>query len=80
MTANDNARMIGAIADAVAYVGCLQGQDALLYAEAGSGWVRGSLFIDHLAVIEWVDPAAHHLSELVLRLWTAAPDEKSGAP
>ena len=76
MAANDDARMIGAIADAVAYVGNQRGGDALLYAEAGPGWVRGSLFIDYPELIEWVNPAAHHISELVLRLWTAAPDAK----
>ena len=76
MAANDDARMIGAIADAVAYVGNKRGGDALLYAEAGPGWVRGSLFIDYPEFIEWVNPAAHHISELVLRLWTAAADAK----
>ncbi len=76
MAADDDARLIGSIADAVAYAGVRRGGDALLYAEAGPGWVGGSLFIDHPSEIEWVNPEHYHIGDLVLRLWTSPPDAK----
>jgi hypothetical protein len=76
MTADEEARLIGAIADAIAYAGVRRDGDALLYAEAGRNWVGGSLFIDHPAVIEWVSPSDYHIGRLLMRLWDSAPDTK----
>lgn len=76
MAPDDEARLIGAIADAIAYSGVRRGGDALLYAEAGWNWVGGSLFVDHQTVIEWISSSDYHIDDLVLRLWMSAPDTK----
>jgi hypothetical protein len=76
MTTEDDARLIGSIADAIAYLGVRRSGDSLLYAEAGENWVGGSLFINHAVVIEWLSLSDYHIDDLVLRLWMSAPDTK----
>lgn len=51
------------------------GTRALLYMEAGLGWVGGSLFVERKEYVDWVSP--RQISEPVRRLWGALPaDEK----
>jgi hypothetical protein len=73
---DEEKRLIGAIADSLAYLGVRLGGNALLYAEAGQAWAGGSVFIEHPDMVEWVRTGDHDVLDSVIRLWEHAPDAK----
>lgn len=53
-------------------------EGALLFVEAGDGWVGGAVFIEEERAVRWMKPS-HEIFELVRKLWAADNAERSAS-
>jgi hypothetical protein len=70
----EEARLIELIAIELAEIGRRENSDVLFYAEAGAGWMAGSVFFSRSDTIVWNSPNDADLGLLVRKLWFAAPE------
>lgn len=76
MSLADEARLLETIAIKLAEVGEDETSDVLFYAEAGAAWAGGSIFVSDGERIHWVDAGEENPLDLVMQLWTNAPQDK----
>jgi hypothetical protein len=76
VTMIEEARLVESIAMQLAEIGDREDSDILLYAEAGRGWMGGSIFFARSEVVVWHSPGGTEIPTLVKKLWTLAPQDK----
>jgi hypothetical protein len=73
VTKEMEASLIRDLAEQLAMIGEREGGPVLLYAEAGAGWVGGSIFVSQENSIVWISEQEDDPLGAVLRFWEAMP-------